>query len=577
MPKTERALLDSITDEIRRLDTTGGKIKSTVKNISIIDSIQKKLNRIILNDDYLRDVKDFAKGFNEITGLQNEYWKQAESKFKPRALLKALKVQAITNTVNDLAGQGIAQGISEPIKQILRTNITTGGSYADLTKELQTLITKNKTPGVVSKTIKQVALDSINQYSAQYNQVVSSDLGLTWYAWDGAEVYTSRPFCQAMNENHEFFHVSSIPNLLKGLDEYGQRLTYIDNVSNNQLDVTLYDKTNLPYGFIAGTNAENFLIRRGGYNCGHQPRAISEDLVKFQNPKLYEKIINSPTYKNYILSTGTFDKKFKTEKQIEKNLPAIKANKDGSLGHYKTSKASEPLTFIPEREQFHNTTVKNYIKEGLPKGGVNNNEIFLTGGAPANGKSTLLDSGLLPHNKKLLIVDPDKVKGTLPEYNQMVKNKDSQAAAAMHEESSYLGKKIINEAIEREFDFVVDGVGDGEYDSIVKKANLYRSTGKRVRADYVTLDTDLSLKLARARAAKTGREVPEEYILSMNKEIADLVPRMAKDGIYDELNLWDTNINGKPRLILQQIGNKIVIHDQKLYNEFLKKKDYVKK
>lgn len=83
IPATEKALFSSIQDELKKLDTVNGKIKTTVKNISVIDSIQKKLNRLILNQEYLKDVKEYAKGYNEITALQNQYWKQAESSFKP--------------------------------------------------------------------------------------------------------------------------------------------------------------------------------------------------------------------------------------------------------------------------------------------------------------------------------------------------------------------------------------------------------------------------------------------------------------------------------------------------------------
>lgn len=56
----------------------------------------------------------------------------------------------------------------------------------------------------------------------------------------------------------------------------------------------------------------------------------------------------------------------------------------------------------------------------------------------------------------------------------------------------------------------------------------------------------------------------------MNKEIPKVLPRLMKENIYDEIYLWDTNENGKPRLILKHIDGKTEIFDNDLYR-FLKK------
>lgn len=107
---------------------------------------------------------------------------------------------------------------------------------------------------------------------------------------------------------------------------------------------------------------------------------------------------------------------------------------------------------------------------------------------------------------------------------------------------------------------------------ILEKVDLYRKlSSKPIRADYVSLDTDLSIKLATIRAEKTGRDVPLSYIRKMNKEISVLVPKLIDNKVFDELYLWDTNINGKPRLILKQIKGKLEIKDKDLYRRFLNK------
>ena len=119
---------------------------------------------------------------------------------------------------------------------------------------------------------------------------------------------------------------------------------------------------------------------------------------------------------------------------------------------------------------------------------------------------------------------------------------------------------------------VIDGVNDGSYEKVSEKISKIREmSGKRIRADYVSLDTDLSLKLARLRAEKTGRVVPESYIRSCNSEISKLIPKAVEGGVFDELYLWDTNINGTPRLVLEMVDGKLRMASKELYKSFLNK------
>ncbi|MDD3744244.1 MAG: hypothetical protein PHX54_11525 [Lentimicrobiaceae bacterium] len=84
---------------------------------------------------------------------------------------------------------------------------------------------------------------------------------------------------------------------------------------------------------------------------------------------------------------------------------------------------------------------------------------------------------------------------------------------------------------------------------VVERVSKVKNAGNRIRADYVSLDTDLSIKLAVARVIKTGRTVPRQYIREMNRDVSNLIPELLRS-VIDELYLWDTNISGSPRLIL---------------------------
>jgi len=273
IPSIQKDIYDSLLEDLRNLELQDGKIKATVKNLSLINSIKNKLNRIILTPEYKAQVKEFVTSFNEITTLQNDYWRGIEKQFKPKALLQAIKEQAISDTVAKLTEAGIGANIADPIADILRTNITTGGSYKVLTEQLRENLVNTQTPGTMEKYIGQVTTDAVNQYSNQYTQIVSNDLGYEWFKYDNTDILTTRPFCDAMTDR-SYFHISEVPALLRA-----EGLTYLNKKTGKWEPVMIYEKTGLPSGMIPGTDASNFFIRRGGYRCGHSIRPVNERQV----------------------------------------------------------------------------------------------------------------------------------------------------------------------------------------------------------------------------------------------------------------------------------------------------------
>lgn len=203
--------------------------------------------------------------------------------------------------------------------------------------------------------------------------------------------------------------------------------------------------------------------------------------------------------------------------------------------------------------------------------------VYMLGGATANGKSTLVNSGLLPHPKGSLVIDSDKIKKMIPEYKAMLASKDpalvEKAASFVHEESSKIGKQIQERALRDGIATVLDGINDGDAGKVAEKVAKLKqqSGGKRIRADYVSLDTELSFKLAEARAKETGRKVPIKVITDSNHGVSAMMPEVINRKIFDELYLWDTNENGNPRLILKQIDGVLTIENKELYQRFLKK------
>lgn len=234
---------------------------------------------------------------------------------------------------------------------------------------------------------------------------------------------------------------------------------------------------------------------------------------------------------------------------------------------------SSNLQYNLSRQELHNNIIEEYLARG---GHTGSDVVYMLGGGPANGKSTLVNSGRLNHPAGSLVIDADEVKAMIPEYGIMVNSGNSglisSAANFVHEESSLLGKMIQQEALNRDLTIVIDGVNDGAYAKVSKKVNAIRDKyHKRIRADYVSLDTEKSLRYAQARAEKTGRKVPTEFIVEANAGVSKIIPEAIDNALFDELYLWDTNETGNPRLILTQIDGKLTIHNKKLYRRFLDK------
>lgn len=221
-----------------------------------------------------------------------------------------------------------------------------------------------------------------------------------------------------------------------------------------------------------------------------------------------------------------------------------------------------------ERESLHQEIIQSILSRRRYS---RENRIFMLGGAPANGKSSFLNSGVVAYPKDALKIGPDEIKGLIPEYRYMTGIDLPNAAELVHEESSNIARELRQIAIQEGYDIILDGVANDVLEKRLEDLELLRLNAHTIRMDYITLDTKLSVRLAEERYKKTGRQVPEWYILEKNRMIAKLVPQLIDNNAFDELYLWDTNVENCPRLILTQKNGKLAIKDIALYSNFKKK------
>lgn len=265
VPGIQDQIFAQVTKLIKDLEVSNGRIKNNIANIRTVGKIKTELRKIILSKEYLKNVSKYIKQFDTVTALQNRYFNSLQAEYSPGKIYEEIKAQAVESAMESLTESGITQNVIKPIQDILRQNITGGGTIAKFVGQMREFITNTDAGnGKLLKYSKQIVTDSINQYNRQYGQIVSDDLGWNWFEYSGSIIKTSREFCIHMVKKR-YVHRSEFTTVLKG------------DIDGKKIPVS--DRTGLPYGLIDGTDQYNFPVLAGGYQCGHLVRPIPDVIV----------------------------------------------------------------------------------------------------------------------------------------------------------------------------------------------------------------------------------------------------------------------------------------------------------
>lgn len=252
----QKRMLREVLTLTKDLELSNGRIMPTVGNLKLISKIKEKLNKAVVNKDYLSGVKDLLKSFDSIQSTQIGYFKSISEGKPTQQKYDLVRGMAIENTAAQLTESGIDANVTSKLKDMLLRSVTSGVKYSDLVGEVSEFLSNtDKSPGALSRYAKTYTTTALNQFAGQTNKLILEDSGAEWFRYTGSDIETTREFCDLMTDK-DYFHKSEIPELLKG---------HIDGKK-----CEIYDKTGLPKGMIEGTNKDNFFVNRGGWNCGHQ-------------------------------------------------------------------------------------------------------------------------------------------------------------------------------------------------------------------------------------------------------------------------------------------------------------------
>jgi predicted ABC-type ATPase len=225
--------------------------------------------------------------------------------------------------------------------------------------------------------------------------------------------------------------------------------------------------------------------------------------------------------------------------------------------------------YTPERRELHRAIIQKHLQGKTPVGGANATAVVL-GGGPASGKSTLEKAQKISEGN-VVLVNPDAIKEMLPEFKEGKAAGNKQASSVVHEESSDVAKMLTDEAIKGGYNLVLDGTGDSSVEKLGGKIAVMRSGGHKVVGKYVSLPTDMAVKLAFDRGQQTGRYVPETYLRATHKAVSNTFAEAVRQGLFDEADLYDTTEFGNMKHVMSAKGKETTIHDRELWERFLAK------
>lgn len=227
-------------------------------------------------------------------------------------------------------------------------------------------------------------------------------------------------------------------------------------------------------------------------------------------------------------------------------LDEINSGKHNSLEKY----LDENGKLTPEREAVHKQIIDDLLKGKIPVEG--QATMTMLGGGPASGKSSVMNPDT-SKDKHAVTVDPDDIKKRLPGFKEMAE-KDPNAAAYFHEESSALAKRFSEVAYKENYNVVYDGTGDGSNGSVMKKVNAAKEHGYRVEAKYVSIDTEEAVRRNQKRyddavaKGETPRLPPVDMVVATHTKCTDISVSLAPQ--FDHIEIWDNNgAKGQQKLI----------------------------
>lgn len=207
--------------------------------------------------------------------------------------------------------------------------------------------------------------------------------------------------------------------------------------------------------------------------------------------------------------------------------------------------------------------------------GKKDRKTYILGGNTGSGKSTVLDShliptGLVPSETEAAIIDPDFVKKALPGYD------DGVGAGRVHGQSQTVTDKIIRDSANDGLDMVISGSGASRQLTHIREAN---DRGESVIGHWVHVPQRVASQRIKKRTEDSNRYIPDNTA-HMAASIPRTISASFEEDLLEEFYLWDNDVpeGSPPKLIAKKVrGSKFEVYDRPKFEEFAGHKQWADK
>ncbi len=289
--RLQNMLISKLTREIiPMLDTSGGKIRNTLRNYQLLQSLDRVYKDFSTTQRlaFVSEIGDTARG---LTGLNKQFFTITMGASLPATFGKVLAatetkmLTAIGIKGGKILGGGFLDSLTAntelltSVKNLMSQAVTSQVSTKDFIASMNDLITgSGEKPGGIESHLNRYAHDLYMQYDSAYATSLAEETGMKYFVYLGGKVQDSRDFCVA----HD--------NKVWTTEEANKwsEWTPAKGVYPPDYKIKQKDKNAVP-SYIASYDGYQPLVHRGGFNCRHHLGFIMEELAFEMRPDLVKK------------------------------------------------------------------------------------------------------------------------------------------------------------------------------------------------------------------------------------------------------------------------------------------------
>lgn len=245
--RAEVVIFDELIKLLNTVDVSGGKLITNSKAENFLMSMDAKIYRALQKADYNNSVLKYTKNFK----LVADNTREIHSAFNNISITDSqinpiLKIE-VNNTVDKLTGSGMAKDFINPVRESLYRNIMLGAEVTSVEKSLREfVISTHGKDSKLSKYVKQVSRDAIQQFDGTIQANIAKELELNAKRYIGSLIRDSRKQCiRWVAQNGGVILLEDLADEIRWAFNNGS-------------------------GMNPQTNVDTFDIFRGGYNCRHR-------------------------------------------------------------------------------------------------------------------------------------------------------------------------------------------------------------------------------------------------------------------------------------------------------------------